>query len=141
MHRLSSSPHSEPSFLRRLAEYTPVVRSLSKQTWGKKAEGSHTCGLVCVLLDLTEGVHNDSQQEVEQHHEDQQLKGPEEEGCRHPLQALQLVEVIIHADITQQNGKAGVHCCAKRGELLQSRTGVHVRWLYRLPSTHCSIMG
>ena len=72
-----------------------------------------------VLFDLTEGVHNDSQQEVEQHHEDQQLKGPEEEGCRHALQALQLVQVVIHTDVPEQNSKTGVHCCAKCGELLQ----------------------
>ena len=66
-----------------------------------------------VLFDLTEGIHNDSQQEVEQHHENQQLERPEEEGCGHPLQALQLVQVIIHTDVSQQNGKAGVHCRAK----------------------------
>ena len=83
---------------------------------------SRTCGLVGVLLDLTEGVHNDSQQEVEQNHEHQKLKGPEEEGCRHALQALQLVQVVIHADVAQQNGKAGVHRCAKCGELLQKPT-------------------
>ncbi len=83
---------------------------------------THTCGFVGVLLDLTEGIHNDSQQEVEQHHEDQKLKGPEEEGCRHPLQALQLIQIIVHTDVTQQNGKAGVHCRTKCGELLQSGT-------------------
>ena len=76
-------------------------------------QGRPTCGLVSVLLDLTEGVHNDSQQEVEQHHEDQQLKGPEEEGGRHALQALQLVQVSVHADVSQQDGKAGVHGRAK----------------------------
>ena len=81
-----------------------------------------TCGLMSVLLDLTEGVHNDSQQEVEQNHEHQKLKGPEEEGCRHALQALQLVQVVIHADVAQQDGEAGVDCCAKRGELLQQDT-------------------
>ena len=73
------------------------------------------------FLDLAEGVHNDSQQEVEQDHEDQELKGPEEECGRHPLQALQQLQVIVHADVTQQDGKAGVHCRAKGGELLQQR--------------------
>ena len=85
-----------------------------------------------VLLDLTEGVHNDSQQKIEQHHEDQQLKGPEEEGCCYPLQTLQLVQVIIHTDVAQQNGKAGVHCCTKRGELLQPQTAMYVRRLCNL---------
>lgn len=45
-----------------------------------------TCGLLGALLHLAEGVHNDGQQEVEQHHEHQQLKGPEEEGASHTLQ-------------------------------------------------------
>ena len=80
-----------------------------------------TSGLVSGFLDLAEGIHNDSQQEIEQHHEDQELKRPEEEGGRHPLQALQQLQVIVHADVTQQNGKAGVHGRAKGGELLQQR--------------------
>lgn len=86
-------------------------------------QGRHTRGLMSVFFDLTEGIHNDSQQEVEQHHEDQQLKGPEEEGGRHSLQALQLVQVIVHADVSQQNGKACVHCRAKCGELLHQTIG------------------
>lgn len=77
-----------------------------------------TCGFMGGFLDLTEGVDNDSQQEVEKDHEDQELKGPEEEGSCHPLQALQQLEIIIHADVTQQDGKAGVHCCPKCRELL-----------------------
>lgn len=84
-----------------------------------------TGSLVCCFLDLTEGIHNDSQQEVEENHEDQKLKGPEEEGCGNPLQALQQLQVIIHADVTQQDGKAGVHRCAKCGELLQVNNPQH----------------
>lgn len=71
------------------------------------------------FLDFTESVHNNSQQEVEQNHEDQKLKGPEEEGCSNSLQALQQLEVIVHADVTQQDGEAGIDCCAKCGKLLQ----------------------
>ncbi|KAA6428342.1 MAG: hypothetical protein FRX49_01937 [Trebouxia sp. A1-2] len=70
-----------------------------------------------VLLDLTEGIHNDSQQKIEQHHEDQQLKGPEEEGCCYPLQTLQLVQVIIHTDIAQQNGKAATDSNARQAPM------------------------
>mmetsp|Transcript_10686 Transcript_10686/g.26369 ORF Transcript_10686/g.26369 Transcript_10686/m.26369 type:complete len:912 (-) Transcript_10686:2466-5201(-) len=75
-------------------------------------------GLVRLLLDLGEGIHDNGEQEVEQHHEHQQLVGPEEQRAGHRLQAAQRAQVLVDVNVAQQDLKARVDRVAKRLELL-----------------------
>mmetsp|Transcript_35844 Transcript_35844/g.79796 ORF Transcript_35844/g.79796 Transcript_35844/m.79796 type:complete len:687 (-) Transcript_35844:2189-4249(-) len=74
--------------------------------------------LMGLLLDLREGVHDDGEQEVEQHHEHQQLVAPEEKSTCHALQAAQVAQLVVHVNVTQKDLEAGVDALPKGGELL-----------------------
>mmetsp|Transcript_26793 Transcript_26793/g.72333 ORF Transcript_26793/g.72333 Transcript_26793/m.72333 type:complete len:411 (-) Transcript_26793:4067-5299(-) len=64
--------------------------------------------LMRLLLHLREGVDNDGEQEVQQHHEHQQHVGPEEEGASDGLEPTQVPQLLVHTDLPQQDLKAGV---------------------------------
>lgn len=71
-----------------------------------------------MLFDFGEGIHNDSEKEVEEDHEDQELEGPEEEAGGKAFKPHEGVEVRHDADVSQQYSKARVDGQAERREFL-----------------------
>ena len=80
--------------------------------------GVEACLLGGVLLHLREGVDDNSEQEVEQDHEHEELEGPEEEGASQALEAREGAELRVDADLSEEDLETGVDGAAEGRERL-----------------------
>ena len=81
----------------------------------------HADGLVRLLLNLGEGVNDNGEQEVEKHHEDQQLITPEEERAGDILKPGKGSEVIVDIDVSEEDLEAGVDRISESSKFLCAR--------------------